>query len=109
VSIHPPDSHLLETEVAYWKTRAEQLQSALDTRIVIEQAKGVFAERLGCEPAAAFSILRRMARSERLKLHELAAKVVASAAAGSAARATNGSHGGLTAVGSSPPDGPSAA
>jgi hypothetical protein len=108
VSIHPLDSHLLETEVAYWKTRAEQLQSALDTRIVIEQAKGVFAERLGCEPAAAFSILRRMARSERLKLHELATEVVASAA-GNRHQGTNGSRGGLTAVGTLPPDGPKAA
>jgi hypothetical protein len=109
VSIHRLDAHVLETEVAYWKTRAEQLQSALDTRIVIEQAKGVFAERLGCEPEAAFSILRRMARSERLNLHELATKVVASAAAGCSAPGTNGSRTSLTAVANLPPDGPSAA
>ena len=109
MSIHRLDDHLLETEVAYWKTRAEQLQSALDTRIVIEQAKGVFAERLGCEPDTAFSILRRTARSKRLKLHELATQVVASAAARSPAQGTNGSRGGLTAVANLPPDGPSAA
>lgn len=57
--------------------RNEQLQQALDSRIVIEQAKGVLAERLGVELADAFEILRGAARSSRRRIHELAAEVTA--------------------------------
>jgi hypothetical protein len=58
--------------------RAAQLQEALDSRIVIEQAKGVLCERYGIEPDKAFQLLRGGARSNRMRLHELAARVVAS-------------------------------
>ena len=54
----------------------EQLQGALTSRVVIEQAKGVLAERLGIDPEDAFVLLRRAARSSRMKLHPLAAEVV---------------------------------
>jgi ANTAR domain len=53
-----------------------QLETALQSRIVIEQAKGVLAERLGVDVDTAFGILRYAARSHRMKLHELAARVV---------------------------------
>jgi len=58
--------------------RCAQLQEALESRIVIEQAKGVLAERYRLEPDRAFEVLRRGARSSRLPLHELAARVVSS-------------------------------
>ena len=58
--------------------RASQLQEALDTRIVIEQAKGILAERYGIEVDDAFRVLRRAARSNRVRIHDLAARVVAS-------------------------------
>jgi AmiR/NasT family two-component response regulator len=56
----------------------QQLQRALDSRIVIEQAKGVIAERYDMNVDDAFELLRRSARNHRLRLHALAAAVVAS-------------------------------
>jgi hypothetical protein len=59
------------------RTENDQLRTALRTRIVIEQAKGMLAERLGVEVDVAFERFRREARSRRLKLHAFAAAVVA--------------------------------
>jgi AmiR/NasT family two-component response regulator len=58
--------------------RNRQLQDALESRIVIEQAKGILAERLGTSPDEAFGVLRGAARSHRLRLHALAASVISS-------------------------------
>jgi AmiR/NasT family two-component response regulator len=58
--------------------RASQLQEALDSRIVIEQAKGILAERYRIEVEDAFRLLRRTARTNRIRIHELAARVIAS-------------------------------
>jgi hypothetical protein len=49
-----------------------QLQTALDTRVVIEQAKGVIAARLEVGLEEAFSILRSHARRTRQGLSDLA-------------------------------------
>ena len=58
--------------------RCAQLQEALDSRILFEQAKGVLGERFGLQPDAAFQVLRRGARSNRIPLRDLAARVVTS-------------------------------
>lgn len=58
------------------RTLAQQLQFALDSRVIIEQAKGVMAGRYGIAPDAAFEIMRSYARGQRTKLHEVAAGVV---------------------------------
>lgn len=50
----------------------EQLTHALDTRIVIEQAKGVVAERAGLDMEGAFARLRRHARAHNLRLADVA-------------------------------------
>ncbi|HEV2378128.1 MAG TPA: GAF and ANTAR domain-containing protein [Streptosporangiaceae bacterium] len=50
----------------------EQLQTALNSRVVIEQAKGKLAERLGLDMEQAFSLLREYARARNLRLSELA-------------------------------------
>jgi GAF domain-containing protein len=55
---------------------AEQLQGALDTRRVIEQAKGVLMGRYGLSARDAYEQLRSQARSERRKLAAVCAEVV---------------------------------
>jgi hypothetical protein len=66
------------TEVAELQARVAQLQTALDTRIVVEQAKGVLAERFHLTVEDAFLLLRYAARSSRANLHGLAQEVVSS-------------------------------
>lgn len=56
--------------------RIEQLQHALTSRIVIEQAKGVLVGRDGMDPEEAFRTLRGHARSHRQSLRQLASEVV---------------------------------
>jgi AmiR/NasT family two-component response regulator len=55
--------------------RRAQLQRALDSRVAIEQAKGVIAERYGLGLEEAFEAIRQAARSNRLKLHDLVAEI----------------------------------
>jgi AmiR/NasT family two-component response regulator len=56
---------------------AEQLQWALQHRVLIEQAKGVLMERKGLSPAAAFVRLRTSARTVGRTVGELAGIVLA--------------------------------
>ena len=51
---------------------AQQLQHALDSRIIIEQAKGKLSEREGITVTDAFEKLRRYARGNGTKLHDVA-------------------------------------
>ncbi len=48
---------------------AEQLQMALDSRVLIEQAKGVIAQATGTSMEDSFAVLRRYARNHNLTLH----------------------------------------
>jgi transcriptional regulator with GAF, ATPase, and Fis domain len=50
----------------------EQLQTALNSRVIIEQAKGKLAERLGLDMDQAFSLLRDSARTRNRRLSDLA-------------------------------------
>lgn len=56
--------------------RVEELQTALRSRVVIEQAKGVLAERMGVAPDSAFTQLRDSARRDRTSLQRAAELVV---------------------------------
>jgi GAF domain-containing protein len=53
-------------------TLNEELQAALNSRVVIEQAKGKLAERLGLDMDQAFAVLRDHARSHNRRLSDLA-------------------------------------
>jgi GAF domain-containing protein len=58
---------------------AEQLQRALDARVVIEQAKGALVARDGLSPGEAFERMRRQARSQRRRVVDVAAEVMSTA------------------------------
>ena len=58
---------------------AGELQVALDSRVVIEQAKGVLVGRHGLTTRQAFERLRRQARDQRRPLTEVARAVVSAA------------------------------
>ena len=66
-----------EEETALREENA-QLQFALGSRIVIEQAKGILIERLDLPPERAFDLMRAAARSSRANLHDLAVQVLSS-------------------------------
>jgi hypothetical protein len=54
----------------------EQLQTAFTNRLVIEQAKGVLAERLSLGTEQAFSLMRHHARNRNHRLTDLARAVI---------------------------------
>ncbi|MEY2433953.1 MAG: hypothetical protein QOC92_3678, partial [Acidimicrobiaceae bacterium] len=54
----------------------EQLNHALNSRVLIEQAKGVLSERAGLNMEQAFALLRNHARNHNLRLSDLARDVV---------------------------------
>ena len=55
---------------------AEQLQQALNSRIVIEQAKGIIAAHRATNVDNAYSILRKHTRDHGASLHDIARAVV---------------------------------
>lgn len=63
-------------ELAQSRRTAEQLREALSSRIVIEQAKGVLANDLGCTVDQAFVVLREHARRNSAALRSVAHAVV---------------------------------
>jgi len=56
--------------------RTRQLQRALDSRVAIEQAKGIIAAKLNLDVDQAFGLLRKAARSSGREIHAVAREVV---------------------------------
>ena len=69
-------SLLNERSLRRSETLNEQLQSALNSRVTIEQAKGKLAERLQVDMDRAFELLRNYARSRNRRLSEMAREFV---------------------------------
>ena len=73
VSVEPST---LVRELQRLRTENAQLTQALQSRIVIEQAKGILRERYKLSLDASFELLRHAARSNRMSIHTLASKVI---------------------------------
>lgn len=67
---------LSERAVRHQELVTEQLQTALNSRVIIEQAKGALIERHAMTPDQAFAALRRYARSRNRRLTELASEII---------------------------------
>ena len=67
---------LQERSIARADSLTEQLQGALNSRIIIEQAKGALAQMEGISPDAAFELLRSTARSHHRRLVDVAEEVL---------------------------------
>jgi GAF domain-containing protein len=65
-----------ERKVTNAEQRAEQLQKALDSRIVIEQAKGIVSAERNVPLEEAFDVIRHHARSNSRTIHDVARAVV---------------------------------
>jgi len=87
--LHPDDSRIIqaladvatiailqERTISRGEVLTEQLQSALNSRIVIEQAKGVVAQRYEIDINDAFEMLRSYARRHNQRLLAVASAVV---------------------------------
>lgn len=73
----------LRGRLAQAQQTCEQLQFALDSRVLIEQSKGVLIALYGCDASAAFLALRRAARNRGEKIHGVAELIVRAAQFGS--------------------------
>jgi GAF domain-containing protein len=69
---------LLANSDAYWgaQTLATQLDQAMQSRAVIEQAKGIVMSQSGITPDEAFQLLVRASQRENRKLRDIAAEIV---------------------------------
>lgn len=67
---------LQERAIRRGQVVVDQLQTALQSRIMIEQAKGLLAGRHGLDIDAAFALLRNAARSRNQRISDLAGAVI---------------------------------
>jgi len=67
---------LQQRDIARSDALTEQLQGALNSRIIIEQAKGAIAQMQRSTPAEAFQLLRSQARSSQRRLVDAATDVL---------------------------------
>ena len=73
IGVPPPGGDSASAWCAVWTGAPNH---ALKTRIVVEQARGVVAERTGVDMAQSFSLLRVYARNHNLRLLDVAQAVI---------------------------------
>lgn len=69
-------------ELERLRAEVEQLRSAQESRVVIEQAKGMMMAGRRCSDQQAFELLLGMSQAEQRKVREIAAEIVAAAVPG---------------------------
>jgi GAF domain-containing protein len=74
VAVHNANSFTQASEMA------RQLAQAMESRAVIEQAKGILMHEQKCDADEAFRILSRVSQRANIKLREIAAQIVAQTA-----------------------------
>jgi len=67
---------LQERAIAARELVATQLQAALTSRVLLEQAKGMLAQRAGLTMDQAFQLMRAYARSNNQRLSDVAARII---------------------------------
>ncbi|MEV0275221.1 GAF and ANTAR domain-containing protein [Streptomyces sp. NPDC050610] len=67
---------LQQRTIVYGDVERAQLRAALSSRICVEQAKGILAERRHTDLDGAFDALRRHARAHRMPLTELCRQLI---------------------------------
>jgi GAF domain-containing protein len=70
-------SIVLSNATAYWGALelSEQLTEAMESRAVIEQAKGVIMGAMSCTADEAFNVLRQQSQTENRKLRDIAQEI----------------------------------
>jgi len=73
---------VLSNAQAFWAAQqlASDLETALESRAVIEQAKGIIIGARRCSPDAAFDLLVKQSQFENRKLRDIASEIVHNAA-----------------------------
>jgi hypothetical protein len=66
------------TDTSHLEREIRGLRTALESRAVIEQAKGIIMAATSCDPHRAFDTLVRQSQHENRKLHQVAEDLVAS-------------------------------
>ncbi|RSO23005.1 hypothetical protein DMH15_32525 [Streptomyces sp. WAC 06725] len=64
-------------QVALLRQEVEQLRQALDSRPVIDMARGVLMGHLGCSPLEAWKILKEVSQHSNVRLRVMAESVTA--------------------------------
>ncbi|MBQ1040055.1 GAF and ANTAR domain-containing protein [Micromonospora sp. C81] len=85
------NAHLYDTTA----TLAAQMQSAMQSRAVIEQAKGIIMGERRCTPDEAFAVLAKVSQDSNRKLRDVAAALVERAARPSSLKRDRGDAGHL--------------
>ena len=75
-SSKPPDSTRQHTDVEECQEEVEDLRAALETRPVIDHAKGILIGRRHCTPEEAFAMLAEASQRSNRKVRDVAQAIV---------------------------------